>query len=73
MKTVSYSLDEDIVEGIAEMAALARISKSDVVRAMYLRLQLKRTLDTMREEYAPRLAELGLETEDDIAAYAKSK
>lgn len=73
MKTVSYSLDEETANGIEQVAKAAKMSRSDVVRQMYARMQLEKTLEAMQAQAAPLLKELGLETEDDIAAYAKSK
>ena len=73
MKTVSYSLDEETQAGIARLAKSRKVSKSDIVREMYARMQLEKTLEEMQAQAAPLLKKLGLETEDDIAAYAKSK
>jgi hypothetical protein len=36
-------------------------------------MQLEKTLEQMQAQAAPLLQELGLNTEDDIAAYGKSK
>ncbi len=73
MKTVSYSLDEETRKGIEAIASKRKISRSDVVRAMYIRMQLEKTLEDMQDQAAPLLKKLGLENEDDIARYAKSK
>ncbi len=71
-KTVSYSLDPETEQGIAELANEYRISRSDVVRSMYARIRLEKTFEEMEAQAAPLLAKLGLETEDDIARYSKS-
>jgi hypothetical protein len=36
-------------------------------------MRLEKTLEEMQAQAAPLLKRLGLETEDDVAAYAKSK
>ncbi len=73
MKTVSFSLDQETQEGIEALAKAAKLSRSDVVRAMYSRMRLEKTLEDMEQQAAPLLKELGLETEDGIVAYAKSE
>lgn len=73
MKTVSFSLDQETQEGIEALAKAAKLSRSDVVRAMYSRMRLEKTLEDMERQAAPLLKELGLETEDGIVAYAKSE
>jgi len=73
MKTVSFSLDEETDQGIADLAKKSKISRSDVVRSMYARMQLDKTFEQMQAQAEPLLAKLGLESEDDIAAYSKRK
>ncbi len=73
MKTVSYSIDEETKKGIEAMAKARRVSRSDVVREMYAYFRLKQTTARMQKQAAPLLKKLGLETEEDIALYAKSK
>lgn len=73
MKTVSYSLDEETYKGIEALAKQSKMSRSDVVRQMYAYHQLRLTVAEMQRQAAPLLKKLGLETDDDIAAYAKSK
>ena len=73
MKTVSFSLDEETNQGIAALAKQSKISRSDVVRSMYARIRLEKTFEDMQAQAEPILKKLGLETEDDIAAYSKSK
>ena len=73
MKTVSFSLDEETVQGIEAIARQAKLSRSDVVRSMYARMRLEKTFEEMQAQAAPLLKKLGLETEDDIAAYSNSK
>ncbi len=73
MRTVSYSLDEDTAQGIEELARQSKLSKSDIVRTMYARIRLEKTLEEMQAQAEPMLKKLGLETEDDIAAYSKTK
>jgi antitoxin component of RelBE/YafQ-DinJ toxin-antitoxin module len=73
MKTVSFSLDEETVEGIEALAKQSKLSKSDVIRLMYARMRLEKSLEELQAKATPVLEKLGLSTEDDIAAYAKSK
>jgi Arc/MetJ-type ribon-helix-helix transcriptional regulator len=73
MKTVSFSLDEETVTGIEELAKRSKLSRSDVVRSLYARMQLDESLEDLQAKASPLLEKLGLHTEDDIAAYAKSK
>jgi predicted DNA-binding protein len=73
MKTVSFSLDEETIEGIEALAKKAKLSRSDIVRSMYARMQLEKTFEEMEAQAAPLLKRLGLETEDDVVTYSKSK
>lgn len=73
MKTVSFSLDEETVEGIEALAKQSKVSRSDIVRSLYSRMRLEKGLEELQTKAAPALEKLGLHTEDDIAAYAKSK
>lgn len=73
MKTVSFSLDDETLEGIKALAKKSKMSSSDVVRSMYARMHLDNTLEEMQVQATPLLEKLGLTSEDDIAAYAKSK
>ena len=73
MKTVSYSLDEETAEGIKALAKKSKMSGSDVVRSMYTRMHLDNTLEEMQLQAAPLLEKLGLNSEDDVASYAKSE
>lgn len=73
MITVSFSLDEDTVKGIDELAKQSKVSRSDIVRSMYARIRLEKTIEEMDAQAAPLLKRLGLDTEDDIANYAKTK
>ena len=73
MKTVSYSLDEETAEGIEVLAKQSKVSRSDIVRSLYARVRLENSLEEMQAKATPLLDKLGLHTEDDIVAYAKSK
>jgi hypothetical protein len=73
MKTVSFSLDEETEQGIDALAKQSKISKSDVVRSMYARIRLEKTFEQMQAQAEPLLTKLGLENEDDVAAYIKRK
>jgi hypothetical protein len=72
MKTVSYSLDDETAAGIKDIARKSKMSSSDVVRSMYTHMHLDNTLQEMQSQAASLLAKLGLDTEDDVANYAKS-
>lgn len=73
MKTVSYSLDDETAAGIRDIATKSKMSSSDVVRSMYTRMHLDNTLQEMQAQATALLEKLGLNTEDDVANYAKSK
>ena len=73
MVTVSFSLDEDTVKGLDSLAKQSKVSRSVIVRSMYSRIRLEKTIEEMEAQAAPLLKRLGLETEDDIANYSKSK
>ena len=73
MKTVSFSIDEDTDQGITLLAKQTKMSRSDVVRSMYARLRLEKTFEEMQAQAKPLLTKLGLNSEDDIAAYSKTK
>ncbi len=73
MKTVSFSLDEETAKGIEALAKQTKSSRSDIVRSMYARIRLEKTLEDMQAQAAPLLQRLGLETEDEVANYAKTK
>jgi predicted nuclease of restriction endonuclease-like RecB superfamily len=71
MRTVSYSLDEETERGISSIAQQLKMSKSDVVRAMYARIRLEKTFEQMQTQAEPLLKKLGLDSEDDIATFSK--
>jgi hypothetical protein len=73
MKTVSFSLDEETENGIAALAKQSKLSRSDVVRSMYTRMQLENTFEEMQAQAELLLIKLELETEADIAAYSRIK
>ncbi len=73
MKTVSFSLDEETVEGIEALAKQSKQSRSDVVRSLYARMRLEKSLEELQTKAAPLLERLGLNSEDEVAAYVKSK
>ncbi len=73
MKTVSFSLDEETEQGIVAMAKQLKISRSDVIRSMYARIRLEKTFEQMQAQAEPLLSKLGLDSEDDIAAFSKRK
>lgn len=73
MATVSFSLDEETIQGIDLMAKKSKVSRSDIVRSMYSRMRLEKTIEEMELEAAPVLKRLGLVTEDDVAKYSKAK
>ena len=73
MKTVSFSIDEATDKGISLLAQQTKMSRSDIVRSMYARLRLEKTFEDMQTLAEPLLAKLGLNSEDDIATYSKTK
>ncbi len=73
MKTTSFSLDEETNQGITDLAQKSKMSRSDIVRSMYARIRLEKTFEQMQAQAEPWLAKLGMESEDDIAAFTKRK
>lgn len=71
MRTVSYSLDEETAQGIDNLAKQLKLSRSDVVRSMFARLQLEHSFESMQAQAEPLLAKLGLSSEEDVAYYSK--
>lgn len=71
MKTVSFSLDEETWKGIEALAKAAKMSRSEVVRAMYARMRLEKKLEEVQTQAASQLTSQGLRSEDDIARYTK--
>jgi predicted transcriptional regulator len=70
MTTVSISLDDQSKEQLDQIAQRTNRSRSDVVRDMVAWYGLKATTDAMQQKSAPLLRRLGLETDEQIAAYA---
>ncbi|MCL5113196.1 MAG: hypothetical protein M1554_01800, partial [Patescibacteria group bacterium] len=58
---------------ITLLAKQTKMSRSDVVRSMYARLRLEKTFEEMQAQAEPLLTKLGLNSEDDIATYSKTK
>lgn len=71
MTTISISLDDRSKEQLDKIAQRTHRSRSDVVRDMVVWYELKDTTDAMQQKAAPLLRRLGLETDEQIAAYAK--
>lgn len=70
MTTISISLDDQSKERLDQIALKTNRSRSDVVRDMVAWYELKTTTDAMQQKAAPLLRRLGLETDEQIAAYA---
>jgi predicted transcriptional regulator len=70
MATISISLDDQSKEQLDQIAKKTNRSRSDVVRDMVAWYELKATTDAMQQKAAPLLRRLGLETDEQIAAYA---
>ena len=70
MTTISISLDDRSKEQLDKIAQRTNRSRSDVVRDMVVWYELRATTDVMQQKAAPLLRRLGLETDEQIAAYA---
>lgn len=70
MTTISISLDDDSKKQLDHIAQQMKRSRSDVVRDMVAWYNLKLAADAMQQQTAPFLRKLGLETDEQIAAYA---
>jgi hypothetical protein len=64
--TVSYSLDQDTIRGIEELARKKRFSKSDAVREIYRSYALLQDLAELQLRSAPLARELGIRHENDV-------
>jgi hypothetical protein len=66
-KTIaSFSIEQDVKEGIDRLAEQERRSKSDILRDMYKSYRFSRALDDIQAEGRIIAARLGLETEEDV-------
>jgi len=70
MTTISISLDDQSKEQLDKIARRTNRSRSDVVRDMVAWYELKTTTDAMQQKASLLLRRLGLETDEQIAAYA---
>ena len=71
MPTISISLDEETKQDIDRLAKEMSKSRSDIIRELFAYRRLERSMQRLQAEAAPILEKLGLETEEDIAAYVK--
>jgi len=70
LKTIaSFSIEQDVKDGIDQLAEQEQRSKSDILRDMYKSYRFYRALDDIQAEGRVIAARLGLETEDDVYAY----
>ncbi len=70
MTTISISLNDRTKQQLDLIAEKTNRSRSDVVRDMVAWYELKATVDAMQQQATPLLRRLGLETDEQIAAYA---
>ena len=71
MTTISISLDEETKADIDRLAKEEHKSRSDIIRELFAYRRLERSMQRLQVQAAPTLEKLGLETEEDIAAYVK--
>lgn len=71
MTTISISIDKETKREIDRLAKEMRTSRSEVIRELFAYRRLERSMQRLQAQAAPILEKLGLETEEDIAAYAK--
>lgn len=72
MSTISFSVEDDIKSDFDKWAKRAKKSKSDLFRDMVQAYRFNQDLEYHTKKMAPILADLGLETEDDIYEYLES-
>jgi predicted transcriptional regulator len=70
MTTISLSIDDSSKQQLDDIAKQTNRSRSDVVRDMVAWYRLKATTDAMQQKAMPLMRRLGLETDEQIAAYA---
>jgi predicted transcriptional regulator len=70
MTTISISLNDRTKQQLDMIAEKTNRSRSDVVRDMVAWYELKATVDAMQQQATPLLRRFGLETDEQIAAYA---
>jgi predicted transcriptional regulator len=67
LKTIaSFSIEQDVKDGIDQLAEQENRSKSDILRDMYKSYRFHHALDDIQAEGRVIAARLGLETEDDV-------
>ena len=69
MTTISFSVDKDVKRKIDAWAKRAKKSKSAVLRDLVITREVEEYFDAVHKRMEPVLAELGLETEEDIYEY----
>lgn len=72
MSTISISVDDQTKQELDILTKQLRSTRSDVIRDMFIRYRLQKKLEEIEVTAGPVLRKLGLETEDDIASYAKT-
>lgn len=72
MTTISISVDDQTKRDLEVLTKELGATRSDVIRDMFVRYRLQKKLEEIEASAGPVLRKLGLETEDDIAAYAKT-
>lgn len=76
MKTISFSIEDDIAKDISKIAKREHKSKSDILRDMYENYVRGRSFTAWLrgEQHRMRrpLKDLGLETEQDLEQYLES-
>jgi metal-responsive CopG/Arc/MetJ family transcriptional regulator len=69
-KTIaSFSIEQDIKDGIDQLSEQEQRSKSDILRDMYRSYRFHSALDNIQAEGRIIAARLGLETEDEVYRY----
>jgi metal-responsive CopG/Arc/MetJ family transcriptional regulator len=66
---VSFSVEQEVKEGIDRMAAEQGRSKSDILRDMYRSYRFKKALEDIQAEGRVIAARLGIESDEDVFRY----
>ncbi len=72
MTTISFSVEEDIKKSFDKWAKQSQKSKSSVLRDMVRSYEFNEALNSIQEAAAPKLKELGIETEEQLYEYLES-
>ena len=71
MSTISFSVEESIKNDFARWAKQQKKSQSEILREMYTQKKFNESLLSTQKKWAGLAKSLGLNSEDDVAAFLK--